>query len=149
MTYVRPILDYASSSWDPHTQDQIWKLEMVQRRAARFTLGDYHPRHSVTQMLHSLKWQSLYERRAQLKVIMLYRILHGLIAIPPEPPYIYPATRSSGRRQAQFRQQCCRISSFQNSFFPSTICLWNQLPTTATSSLELFQRQLVGLSLHQ
>ena len=151
LTYVLPILDYASTAWDPHSQDQIMKLEMVQRRAARFTLGDYHPRHSVTQMLHSLNWQTLYERRAHLKVTMLYRIIHGLIAIPPEPPYIYPVTRSSGRRQGHYRQQLCRISSFQNSFFPSVTCLWNQLPTSATTapSLEHFKRQLVGLSVRK
>ncbi|XP_071500419.1 uncharacterized protein [Diadema antillarum] len=151
VTYVRPILEYASTAWDPHCQDQIRKLEMVQRRAARFTLGDFHPRHSVSEMLHSLKWQSLAERRAQLKVIMLFRILHQLIAILPEPPYIYPVTRSSGRRPTQYRQQFCRTSGFQNSFFPSVILFWNQLPTsvTAASSLEQFRRQLVGVTLHQ
>ncbi|KAL8615930.1 hypothetical protein ACOMHN_034606 [Nucella lapillus] len=32
--FVRPILEYASSVWDPHTQKNIDKLEAVQRRAA-------------------------------------------------------------------------------------------------------------------
>ena len=35
---VRPILEYASSVWDPHTTANIQKLESVQRRAARFCL---------------------------------------------------------------------------------------------------------------
>ena len=38
---VRPILEYASSVWDPHTNVNIQKLESVQRHAARFCLGDY------------------------------------------------------------------------------------------------------------
>ena len=59
VTYVRPILEYTSSVWDPYYQDQIHKIEMVQRRAARFVMNDFHPRHSVTQMLHSLQWQPL------------------------------------------------------------------------------------------
>ena len=35
-------LEYAAPVWDPHTQD-IHKTEMVQRRAARWVLGDYSP----------------------------------------------------------------------------------------------------------
>ena len=36
-TLVRPTLEYACVAWDPYTQHNIDKLEMVQRRAARFT----------------------------------------------------------------------------------------------------------------
>ena len=35
---VHPILEYASSVWDPHKTANIQKLESVQRRAARFCL---------------------------------------------------------------------------------------------------------------
>ena len=38
---VRPILEYACSVWDPHTNVNIQKVESVQRHAARFCLGDY------------------------------------------------------------------------------------------------------------
>jgi len=36
--YVCPILEYATGAWAPHTQCNIdnYKLEAVQRRAARF-----------------------------------------------------------------------------------------------------------------
>ena len=47
-TYVRPILEYASTVWDPHTIELTNQLEMVQRRAARFVTADYRRRHSVT-----------------------------------------------------------------------------------------------------
>ena len=33
---VRPILEYASIVWSPHTQCDIHKIEMVQRRAVKF-----------------------------------------------------------------------------------------------------------------
>ena len=36
-TLVRPILEYASAVWDPHAESDIYKLEMVQRRYARYT----------------------------------------------------------------------------------------------------------------
>ena len=39
---VRHRLEYCASVWDPHTQSAIQKMEMVQRRAARYVLKRYH-----------------------------------------------------------------------------------------------------------
>ena len=61
-TFVRPILEYACTVWDPHTQDNISKLEAVQRRAARFVVNRYHNTSSVTNMLNQLQWPSLQHR---------------------------------------------------------------------------------------
>ena len=33
---VRPLLEYACSVWDPHTQKNVQSIEKVQRRPARF-----------------------------------------------------------------------------------------------------------------
>ena len=52
-TLVRPIIEYASTIWDPHT---IKKIKMVQRRAA-------NRRCSVTAMLQSLGWATLERLR--------------------------------------------------------------------------------------
>ena len=38
---VRPILEYRSSVWDPHTDKLQEELEMVQNRAARFVSRNY------------------------------------------------------------------------------------------------------------
>ena len=35
-TMVRPIMEHASTAWDPHLQKDISQLERVQRRAAKF-----------------------------------------------------------------------------------------------------------------
>ena len=51
----------------PHTQCNIDKLEAVQRRAARFVIGDFRSTSSVTQMLTTLKWDSLNYRRKMLR----------------------------------------------------------------------------------
>ena len=53
MTYqslVCPDLEYASAVWDPHTKDKTHKVEMVQRRAARWSLNDYIRTTSVTSL---------------------------------------------------------------------------------------------------
>ena len=41
-TMVRPVLDYASTVWDPHHQGDIKILEQVQQRAARYVYNN-HP----------------------------------------------------------------------------------------------------------
>ena len=53
---VRSTLEYASrpTVWDPHLVKVIMKLEAVQRRAARFVVGDFRRRSSVTEMLQRL-----------------------------------------------------------------------------------------------
>ena len=41
-TLVRPLLEYTSSVWDHRTNTLVNKIEMVQRRAARFCHNDYN-----------------------------------------------------------------------------------------------------------
>ena len=38
---VRPVLEYGSSVWDPHTYGLQEELEKVQNRLARFVTGNY------------------------------------------------------------------------------------------------------------
>jgi hypothetical protein len=66
----------------PYTHDNINKLEMVQRRAARYVQNNYHNTSSVTSMIDTLGWPTLAERRLKTRLIMLYKITHALIAIP-------------------------------------------------------------------
>ena len=58
-TLVRPILEYATEVWDPHYKCLIYKIQMVQRRAARWVLPDYRFQSSVTAMIYQLGWATL------------------------------------------------------------------------------------------
>ena len=51
---IRPRLEYASPSWNPYTSRNINKIEAVQRRAARFVLGNYNysPTPGLTHDIH-------------------------------------------------------------------------------------------------
>ena len=64
---VRPILEYASTSWDPYTVTSIPLLEAVQRRVARFVCGDFKTTTSPSQMVAELGWEPLQTRRANAK----------------------------------------------------------------------------------
>ena len=51
---VRPNVEYASTVWDPYTKQNKDRVEMVQRRAARYVLNCYERTASVTEMLKQL-----------------------------------------------------------------------------------------------
>ena len=50
---VRPVLEYGSSVWDPHTHGLQEELEKVQNRAARFVTGNVFDTGSMTGILRS------------------------------------------------------------------------------------------------
>ena len=75
---VRPVLEYGSSVWDPHTHGLQEELEKVQNRAARFVTGNYvFETGSMTGILGQLKWESLKKRRKDIRLILLYKGLKG------------------------------------------------------------------------
>ena len=78
---VWPILEYASKD--------IQCIEAVQMRAARFTVNCYSRYQSVSNILQKLNWPTLEERRNELKLIMMYKIVHGHVHIQPILPVIH------------------------------------------------------------
>ena len=85
--------EYASTVWSPHTKQDIKKIEMVQRRAVRWSLNSYSTYASVTEMQNQLKLRTLEQRRADARVIMLFKIIHGLVVAIPLPSYFEQPSR--------------------------------------------------------
>ena len=141
-TYVRPIVEYASSVWSPAIDSHIKQLEMVQRRAAGFVCSDYTRQSSVSEMISSLGWDTLQQRRDNARTTMLYKIKHNLVDITPDPPL--PNARTSRGNPEQFSQLYVQKNVYQNSFFLATIVLWNRLPQHVVEqpTLEGFQSAL-------
>ena len=85
ITLVPPHLEYCASILSPHTVQSKQKLEMVQRRAARYCTNRYHNTSSVTEMLQDLNWKTLELRRTKLQLVMIYKIINDLVDIPSYP----------------------------------------------------------------
>ncbi|XP_066272290.1 uncharacterized protein [Branchiostoma lanceolatum] len=126
--FVRPLLEYASSVWDPYTQKSIARLESVQRRAARFVLNRYHNKSSVGSMLLQLGWEPLEQRRRTQRLEVFCRIREGLVECPVIRDKIVPAP-PRGRRMytEQFTRIKTRTLYRAESFLPRTIRDWNNL----------------------
>ena len=65
----------------PWQEKLTYKIDRVQRAAARYCLNDYNFTSSVTEMLKVLNWQTLENRRIQNSLILLYKIKHNLVAV--------------------------------------------------------------------
>ena len=81
-TLVRPILEYSCTVLDPHTSKNVNNLEMVLRRSARFVYSNYRRTASPGDVIKTLGWESLAERRKKSKIIMMYKIDNNLTDIP-------------------------------------------------------------------
>ena len=59
----------------PYQIKDISNLEKVQRKAARFVKQDYSKYNSVTRMILELGWTNLQDRRKDIRLTMLYKII--------------------------------------------------------------------------
>ena len=89
-------------------------------------LNDYFKYSSVTGMLNRLSWQPLQICRSSLKPIMFYKIINQIVDIPSRH-YLKETYRCSRKHNHCYQQMETRIDAYANSFFPSTIKLWNNL----------------------
>ena len=127
-TLVRPQLEYATCAWDPYKITQINKLERVQRKAARFCLGNYERRSSVNQMLKELQWEPLEIRRVKSRLSMLYKLQNGLVAIQSDKYLSHPQTkRTRIKNDKQIEIPFARTDIYKNSYFVRTSSDWNNL----------------------
>ena len=146
-TLVRPQLEYASAVWDPHNKGRISQIEQVQRRAARWTVNNFARQASVTRIVQDLGWRTLDQRRADARLCLFYRIVHGLVAVPL-PEYIQYSNRVSRYCHSMtFRQVSTSTDYYKYSFFPLAIVQWNALPQSVASSqsLEVFKTAVCKL----
>lgn len=141
---VRPHLEYATSIWNPSTKRETDKIEMVQRRAARYATNRYRDKSSVGDMLHQLQWPTLAERRKHQRLTLFYNIHNSHIQVN-SPQSMQMSPRQSRGHQQQYIIPRTNKDYHQNSFFPLTIREWNKLPasTIEAPSAESFKNSLM------
>ena len=118
-TCVRPVIEYSAAAWDPHTQGNIDKLEMVQHSLARFVTCNFDRRASVTAMLQDFKWPSLATRHRCSRLELMFCIRFGLIDIDWSNCLV-PSTSSTRGHPSQFLCHHRKSDVYLNSFLPRT-----------------------------
>ena len=141
---VRPLVEYASPVWDPYNQNNIQKIEMVQRRGARYVNNQHSSLTSVDSMMEDLKWRSLEDRRRDARLVLMYKIENNLVAVQKEGRLIPSNRRSRHIHDKSYQIPATKQDYRKYSFFPRTIREWNSLPPGIVSckSVEAFKSSL-------
>jgi len=127
LTLVRPLLEYACVVWSPYRLNNIQKIEKVQRKGARYVYNNFSSYSSVSAMLSRLNWTSLKDRRDNLRLAMMYKIVNNLVEIDSSRILIRSNVLTRGHSN-RYKQPFTRINAYKYSFYPDTIKLWNNLP---------------------
>ena len=129
-TILRPKLEYASAVWDPFTEDNIRKLEAVQRRAARFVCNSYRQTASVSSMLSELSWPLLEQRRAEARLGLFHRIVHKSVDIDAATLMTRSTRPTRKANEVQYTRHMTSKDCYKFSFIPRTIIQWNGIAAT-------------------
>jgi len=136
-SYVRSVLEYADIVLCNSTQDNLDKLNKVQKRAGKIVSGAIRGTSSET-IYNELSWETLETRREKRMLVFYSDIIHNRA-----PPYLQshiPQTvqeRTQGRYNLRtnnnLTQPAARTETFKNSYFPTMVTTWNTTDQTITS----------------
>ena len=151
VTYIRPVLEYASNVWSPYLLKHINGIERVQKHfTKRIPLLSNLP---YSERLAFLDLEPLELRRLKSDLLLYYKYMHNLIDIPENIIFGRPTvdasasnTRSGGNRLII---PFCSTNIFANNFFNRCLGCWNVLPISVrdASTVFAFKRSLDSVDL--
>ena len=103
ISLVRSRLEYCCAIWDPHLAKDRDNLEVVQWRAARFITQGYSRDTSVTQLLKDLHWLQLKDRRRDIRLSLMYRIVMGKVVKPVDDILLPADSRTRSKHEHKYR----------------------------------------------
>ena len=83
------------------------------------------------ELLTNFNMPTLADRRLQLKLCTMYKIIHGLTYFPS---VFVPRNTRTHIDSPLFIQPFARTNSYLYSFIPHSISLWNSLPSNITTA---------------
>ena len=145
ISLVRSIMEYASPIWDPHLVKDVHMLESVQRKEARFIKGDFRTTASVSAMLQDLGLRNLQDRRRDLRLALLFKVVTNKVGVNTSDIGLIPADgRTRANHRFKFRTISAKTSALKHSFAARTVGDWNKLPASLLEldSLDAFKAEL-------
>ena len=159
--HIRPHLDYCDFIYhipikSRETSDfdisrtlnyQMNRLESIQYQAALAVSGAWKGTNRV-KIYAELGWETLDHRRIFRRLTQFYKIMTGLtpdylrIPIPSLHGHLF------GHRHTNvLRNIFCRTDKYQNSFFPDSVTMWNDLgpQLRGSESLSIFKKKLLKI----
>ena len=112
------------------------KVEKVQKTAARWVCRRWHNISSVDDMLDELDWPSLEDRRLKSSLTFFYKSHSGTVSLHKDK-YLTAAPRfryTRASHNSQYTRYMSYSDALKNSFFPRTIPLLNNFPSSVVAS---------------
>ena len=116
LALVPSVLGYAASVWDPHLKKDVNTLEGVQCTAARFVTNIFERTSSVTAMLKSLGWESLQDRRRDIRLALMYK--PRLLSPPTDDLLVKGDSKTRANHKHKFRHIPATSAAYKHSLFP-------------------------------
>ena len=115
--------------WDNCSSESKNQLESIHIEAARVITGATKLC-SIEKLFADLGWESLQKRHNKHKLVIFYKILHGIAPTYLSdiiPPVIQDTTTYNIRNAGNIKKYRVQTNLFSNSSFPSTVRAWNYL----------------------
>ena len=147
ITYVRPMLEYASTVWSPSHITLIKKIESVQRRFSKRLHGLANI--SYQQRLTALDLESLERRRLRADLITTYKIIFSLLDVNAAQFFTFPNNPVTRGHRYRITRTRFRVDVRRHSFAIRVIEPWNNLPEDHTNftNLSTFKSSLKKIDL--
>ncbi|MCG8046167.1 MAG: reverse transcriptase domain-containing protein [Candidatus Thiodiazotropha endolucinida] len=145
-SFIRPLLEYADIVWNNCAQYESNELEKIQNEAARIVTGATKLA-SIDSLLLETGWETLSSRRNKHKITFFYKMKNDL---SPDylcslvPPTIGSTSSYPLRNANNLRILHTHSQLYYNSFLPSAVREWNDLPepTRNSPSLNIFKSRI-------
>ena len=129
-SFIRPVLEYADVIWDNCPEYMKLKLEQINYEAARIVTGATKLT-TISLLLLECGWETLEARRKKHKLMLFHKMVHG-----NTPEYLSNLVPASFSQTHHYRTRNANnlvpppthSMLYYNSFLPSTVRLWNDLP---------------------
>lgn len=138
-TFVRPHLEYCVSVWNPYLQEDIKKIEAVQRSATKLVpiIRDL----TYESRLEYLGMTTLEQRRERGDLLQFYKINCGLNSLdwvrpPTKPCKLQDQGPAKNTRSAESRltREFAKCRQRENFFLNRLVSNWNSLPPEVVAS---------------
>ena len=148
-TYVRPLLEYASSVWSPSHVMLINSLESVQRRFTKRLTG--MDQLSYAERLDSLKLQSLEQRRLITDLTTCYNIIQGHTSLSSTDFFTLNHNTSLRGHPHRIVIPLTTTDLHKHFFSCRIIVPWNSLPSPVViaKTIGSFKSQLNKINLQK
>jgi hypothetical protein len=139
-TYVRPLLEYNSPVWSPHSVNLTVAIERVQKYFTKRLTGLHNL--SYAERLEVLNLPSLSSRRIRADLTLMYKIMHNLV--DPELSKLFQlkssvstTTMFTRGNTLKLNQPKPRTDMLKYAFYCRVVKYWNNLPDNICTALSL------------